>query len=107
MTMVERKMPETKMPETKMPETKMSETTPSTFRSAPVNSPLILPSSPVMLRDSERVSPIHAGGMPRVSARPDASFTPDGVLLTTEPPPTVTRSAVRCKLPLVPIRELH
>jgi hypothetical protein len=95
------------MVDRKMPETKMSETTPATFRSAPVNSPLIRPSSPVMLRDSDRVSLIHAAGMPRMSARPEVSFTPDSVLLNPEPPPPVTRSAVRCKLDRVPIHELH
>jgi hypothetical protein len=105
--MPETKMPETKMPETKMPETKMPETTPATFRSAPVNSPPIRSASPVMLRGSDRISPIHTDGQPRMSARPEASFTPDSVLLTTEPPPTVTRPAHQCKLPLVPICELH
>jgi len=49
-----------------------------------------------MLRGSDRVSPIHPGGQPRLAARPEASFTPDPVLLTPEPPPPVTRPAVRC-----------
>ena len=60
-----------------------------------------------MLRGSDRVSPIHPGGQPRLAARPEASFTPDPVLLPPDPPPPVTRPAVRCKLSLVPIRELH
>ena len=90
-----------------MADRKMSETTLATFRSAPANSLLFRPSSPVTLRGSDCFSPVRAGGKPPVSARPEAPFTPDSVPLTPEPPPAVTWSTHKCKLAPVPIRELH
>jgi len=90
-----------------MADRKMSETTLATFRSAPANSLLFRPSSPVTLRGSDCFSPVRAGGKPPVSARPEAPFTPGPVILTPEPQSAVTRSTLRCKLDPVPIREIH
>ena len=90
-----------------MADRKMSETTLATFRSAPAYSPLFHPSSPVTLRGSDCFSLVRAGGKPCVPARPEAPFTPAGVLLTPEPQPAVTWSTHKCKLAPVPIRELH
>jgi hypothetical protein len=59
------------------------------------------------LRGSDCFSPVRAGEKPCVPARPEAPFTPDSVILTPEPQPAVTRSALRCKHDPVPIREIH
>jgi hypothetical protein len=90
-----------------MADLKMSETTLATFRSEPENLPPFRPSSSVTLRCSDCFPPVRAGGKSRVPTRPEASFTPDWGLLTTEPTPAVTRSALRCKLDPVPIHGLH